>query len=181
VVVKLFTLIPNANRVKFFCLITVIVPQAKTILVFLLALTNNMQQNYLQPSMQAGREFIMQKISGSVVMLNLLRFKPIANYAQTPHLAPPQPISGEEAYQRYIQHTLPHLQKSGGEIIFMGSGKNFLIGPVDEHWHAVLLVRQQSVQSFMAFEQNIEYMKGIGHRTAALEDSRLLPLTENKI
>lgn len=30
----------------------------------------------------------------------------------------------------------------------------------------------------MAFAQHEAYLQGIGHRTAALEDSRLLPLTE---
>ncbi len=30
----------------------------------------------------------------------------------------------------------------------------------------------------MAFAQNKDYLKTIGHRTAALEDSRLLPSTE---
>jgi hypothetical protein len=43
-----------------------------------------------------------------------------------------------------------------------------------------LLIRQNSVNSFLAFESNQDYMKGIGHRTAALEDSRLLPLIESK-
>jgi len=44
-----------------------------------------------------------------------------------------------------------------------------------------MLVRQQSVSSFLAFESNAEYMAGIGHRTAALQDSRLLPLVEEDL
>ncbi|ETT47854.1 MULTISPECIES: hypothetical protein [unclassified Paenibacillus] len=42
-------------------------------------------------------------------------------------------ISGEEAFQRYIQHTLPFLQESGGEIVFMGKDGEYLIGPEAEH------------------------------------------------
>jgi hypothetical protein len=56
----------------------------------------------------------------------------------------------------------------------------FLIEPTNEHWDIVLLIRQNSVDSFLAFESNHDYMKDIGHRTAALEDSRLLPLVENE-
>lgn len=41
-----------------------------------------------------------------------------------------------------------------------------------------MLVRQSSPAVFMAFASNAEYLAGIGHRTAALEDSRLLPLVE---
>ncbi|MCW3110453.1 MAG: hypothetical protein JWQ09_4959 [Segetibacter sp.] len=139
-----------------------------------------MNEKYLMPTHEAGRTFVMRQIQGSVVMLNLIRFREIADYSASPELLPNQPISGKKAYQLYIEHTLPFLTKSGGEILFMGEGGAFLIGPTNEHWDAVLLVKQSSVNSFLAFESNPEYMKGIGHRTAALEDSRLLPLVENK-
>ena len=139
-----------------------------------------MNEKYLMPTQEAGREFVMRQIRGNVVMLNLLRFRKIADYSATPELMPNEPISGKNAYQLYIEHTLPFLTASGGEILFMGDGGAYLIGPTDEHWDAVLLIRQNSVENFLAFESNKEYMKGIGHRTAALEDSRLLPLIENK-
>ena len=139
-----------------------------------------MDEHYLMPTQEAGRKFIMRQIQGSVVMLNLLRFRETADYSGTPELAPAEPISGKKAYQLYIEHTLPFLIKSGGEILFMGEGGDFLIGPVNERWDAVLLIRQNSVNSFLAFESDNDYMKGIGHRTAALADSRLLPIVETK-
>ncbi|MBK8347038.1 MAG: DUF1330 domain-containing protein [Saprospiraceae bacterium] len=139
-----------------------------------------MKEKYLMPTQEAGRNFVMRQIQGSVIMLNLLRFRKIADYSATPDLNPNEPISGEQAYKLYIEHTIPFLTISGGEILFMGKGGNFLIGPTDEYWDAVLLIRQKSVKSFLSFESDQDYMKGIGHRTAALEDSRLLPLVEQK-
>uniref|UniRef100_UPI0032172308 DUF1330 domain-containing protein n=1 Tax=uncultured Draconibacterium sp. TaxID=1573823 RepID=UPI0032172308 len=139
-----------------------------------------MKKTHLIPSQEAGRKFIMREIKGYVIMLNLLRFKKVADYSASPELKPDKPISGKEAYQKYMDHTRPFLEKSGGEILFMGEGGDFLIGPADEQWDAVLLVKQNSVKSFLNFESNTEYMKGIGHRTAALEDSRLLPVSESK-
>ncbi|MCB9081524.1 MAG: DUF1330 domain-containing protein [Lewinellaceae bacterium] len=139
-----------------------------------------MQKTYLTPTQDAGRNFIMRKIQGNVIMLNLLRFREIADYSNAPALMPEKPISGKEAYQRYIDHTLPFLTASGGEILFMGEGGAYLIGPTDERWDAVLLIRQNSVDSFLNFESNHDYLQGIGHRTAALEDSRLLPIQEVK-
>lgn len=132
------------------------------------------------PTKEAGRNFIRKQIEGSIVMLNLLRFRETADYSATPELMPKQSITGKAAYQIYIEHTLPFLIESGGEVILMGEGGAFLIGPTDEHWDAVLLIRQKSVNTFLAFESNTDYMKGIGHRTAALDDSRLLPLVENR-
>jgi hypothetical protein len=62
--------------------------------------------------------------------------------------------------------------------MFLGVGGPFLIGPEDERWDMAMLVRQSSVTSFLAFASNDAYLAGLGHRTAALDDSRLLPLRE---
>ena len=140
-----------------------------------------MKEIYLNPTPESGRDLMMRNITGPVVMLNLLRFKDYADYSETPQLAPEGKITGEMAYQLYVDHTLPYLKKSGGEILFLGKGGNFLIGPTDERWDAVMLIRQNSVSDFIAFASNAGYMEGMGHRTAALEDSRLLPMVEDKI
>ena len=136
------------------------------------------QPSYLEPTQESGRAFVTRHIEGPVVMLNLLRFRVFADYSASPHLAPKTPITGAAAYQLYMEHTLPHLRKSGGELIFFGKGGPFLIGPPGERWDAAMLVRQRSVRDFLAFASNQDYLAGIGHRLAALEDSRLLPLVE---
>jgi hypothetical protein len=133
---------------------------------------------YLEPTQESVRAFVTRNIRGNIVMLNLLRFRDIADYTATPHLTPKEPISGAAAYRLYLEHTLPHLEKSGGEVIFLGRGGNFLIGPNDERWDAAMLVRQRSVSDFMEFATNEAYTAGTGHRLAALEDSCLLPLLE---
>ena len=127
---------------------------------------------YLEPTMEAGRALFMRGIVGDVVMLNLLRFRTVADYSAHPELAPPTPISGADAYE----HTTPFLTASGGEVMFYGEGAGFLIGPPSERWDRAMLVRQRSVQDFMAFAEDAAYLTGLGHRTAAIEDSRLLPL-----
>jgi hypothetical protein len=65
--------------------------------------------------------------------------------------------------------------------LFLGAGGTFLIGPADERWDMAMLVRQRSVESFIAFNSNAAYRAGLGHRLAALEDSRLLPLVERAL
>ena len=135
---------------------------------------------HLEPTQEAGRAFMMRGIEGEVVMLNLLRFREVADYSATPELAPDTPISGAEAYQLYIDHTLPHLKESGGDVEFLGEGGRFLIGPQDERWDRVLLVRHASVETFMSFASNEAYLGGMGHRLAAIADSRLLPVAPSR-
>jgi hypothetical protein len=132
---------------------------------------------YIAPTMEAGRDFILRGIEGEIVMLNLLRLRETADYSDHPDLAPAEPISGRAAYDRYIAHTLPFLEASGGRLDLMAEGGAFLIGPPEERWDLVLLVRQKDAATFLAFEENAAYLAGIGHRTAAIEDSRLLPLS----
>lgn len=136
----------------------------------------NTANRYLEPTQESGRDFVMRGIAGEVTMLNLLRFREIADYSATPSLAPETPISGAEAYDRYMAHTLPLLRKSGGDVLFVGEGGPFLIGPQNERWDRVLLVRQKNVAAFLAFATDATYLAGIGHRTAAVLDTRLLPL-----
>ncbi len=118
----------------------------------------------------------MRQLRFSIVMLNLLRFRDFADYSATPELAPETAITGAAAFQKYIEHTLPYLRETGGELLFLGSGGPFLIGPESERWDMAMLVRQHSADSFLAFASHTGYLAGIGHKRAALEDSRLLPL-----
>ena len=133
-------------------------------------------KTYLHPTQEAGKAFFSKKSEGSVVMLNLLKFNEFADYSKSPELAPDNKISGKAAYQLYIQHTLPFLKAAGSEVIYQGKSDSFLIGPEDEKWDVVLLVKHKSAAKFMEFATNEGYLAGAGHRTAALADSRLLPI-----
>lgn len=139
-----------------------------------------MKEKYLDVTQEAGAALFARNIEGEIIMLNLLRFREVADYSSFPDLRPPRPISGAEAYQKYIDHTLPFLKESGGSLELLGKGGKYLIGPQDEPWDLVMLVRQKSLADFMAFSKNEAYLAGMGHRTAALEDSRLLPLVETE-
>ena len=139
-----------------------------------------MRAHFLEPTQESGAALFRRNISGEVIMLNLLRFKETADYSVTPELAPEQPITGREAFQKYIDHTMPFLKEAGGELSLLGSGGQFFIGPEDEQWDVVMLVKQSSLASFMAFASDARYLAGIGHRTAAIIDSRLLPIVESK-
>ncbi len=132
---------------------------------------------FLEPTQDAGRAFLGRGTVGEVIMLNLLRLREVADYSAHPELAPARPISGAEAYNRYIAHAMPYLTASGGALIFLGEAGPFLIGPEDERWDRAMLVRQKSAQAFIAFASDAAYLAGLRHRTAAVEDSRLLPLT----
>lgn len=131
---------------------------------------------YLAPTQASAIGLLRRGLQGPVYMLNLLRFRQVADYAAAPGLMPPGGCSGVEAYDRYMAQTLPHLKESGGAIAFFGAADAFLIGPEAERWDRALLVRQASIEAFFRFAENEAYLAGTAHRTAALADARLLPL-----
>ncbi|MGB1288269.1 MAG: DUF1330 domain-containing protein [Aggregatilineales bacterium] len=137
-----------------------------------------MTERYLDVTQEAGAAFFSRGIQGEIIMLNLLRFREIADYGDFPKIAPAEAISGRRAYHLYMKHTQPFLDASGGSMMLLAETGNYLIGRQDEVWDVAMLVRQASAQAFITFASDPAYLAGIGHRTAALEDSRLLPLME---
>ena len=88
-----------------------------------------MKNTFIEPSQESGAALFRRNIPGELVMLNMLRLRETADYSDTPELAPSTPITGREAFQRYIDHTMPYLKESGGELVLLGKGGQFFIGP----------------------------------------------------
>ena len=99
---------------------------------------NDIGRVYTDVTPENGAALARRQLVGEVVMLNLLRFREVADYSHFPELAPPQSISGREAYRRYMEHTEPFLKESGGSIVYAGHGGDYLIGPQGEGWDMVL-------------------------------------------
>lgn len=132
--------------------------------------------SHIDPTSESLAAFLGRGIEGSVVMLNLLRFRESADYSSSPELAPDNPISGKDAYDAYMAAVTPLVAEVGGELLFMGSAAGFLIGPSDESWDLALIVSYPAVMNFAQMATSDAYKAIAGHRTAALADSRLLPM-----
>ena len=90
---------------------------------------------FIEATAEQGKNFYREFYNkGKVVMLNLLKFKTVADYADHEHLKPKSEITGKEAYQLYMNNILPLLTKAGSRVLFHGSCKGFLIGPETEYW-----------------------------------------------
>jgi uncharacterized protein (DUF1330 family) len=106
-----------------------------------------------------------------VVMLNMLRFRALASYPEGSGHAT---CSGREAYARYGAAVLKHLQAAGGKPIFRGTAELALIAPPTERWDEILLVQYPTRAAFLRMISDPDYLAASVHRTAAIEDSRLI-------
>ncbi|MFT7579909.1 MAG: hypothetical protein ACI9MR_001576 [Myxococcota bacterium] len=135
---------------------------------------------HVEPTAESFRALLARGLTGPVVMLNLLRFRQVADYSASPHMAPDTPVSGRDAYATYADQVAPMLQAAGGQVVYIGNSGAHLIGPTEEAWDRVLLVRYGSLQAFLSMVADPAYLTVAAHRTAALVDSRLLPMTDGE-
>ena len=131
----------------------------------------------VDPTPQSLNEFIENAPNDTpLVMLNLLRFRDVADDPD----GEPQ-VSGFEAYARYGELVQPFLAGVGGRLEWQGTTHPSLIGPEGEQWDACFLVRYPSKAAFLEMVMNPDYQAITHHRTAALVDSRLVPMVEAQL
>ena len=106
-----------------------------------------------------------------LVMLNLLRFRAQAQY---PPGDPSAACRGRTAYMRYSAVAIEKVKQVGGEPLWIFDVLSTFIGPTGEKWDEVLIVRYPSVEAFLGMLAMPDYRAATVHRTAALENSRLV-------
>jgi uncharacterized protein (DUF1330 family) len=109
-------------------------------------------------------------------MLNLIRLRALADYPAG-HPDHGKGLTGREAYRAYGRATAPLLAKVGGRVVWSGSPQAMVTGPQSESWDLAFIVEYPSSAAFLAMISDEGYRVFVAHRTAAVEDSRLLRLS----
>lgn len=120
--------------------------------------------NMVHPNADQVADFFGGEGDGSFVMVNLLKFKPKAEYpdGSDAHL------SGAEAYRRYGMAVRAHIEAVGGRTGYAGPVTGLLLGEVEELWDMVALAEYPSRAAMMEMIQNPGYQEIAKHRTAGL-------------
>jgi uncharacterized protein (DUF1330 family) len=130
----------------------------------------------VNPSPEALQGLTLQVPDGQpIVMINLLRFREWAEYPAGVEF---EKRTGRQAYEIYSRHALPFLMGVGGRPIWRGQASFTVIALPGERWDEAILVQYPSRSAFERMITNPDYQSGLFHRTAALEDSRLIATTK---
>lgn len=114
-----------------------------------------------------------------ITMLNLLRFREHAQYEVG---ATDVPCSGRAAYyERYAAVSTRVVGQQQGKVIWAGRVVGHSVCPPDERWDDLLIVEYPDAAALAAVFNDPAYRAVVYHRTAALIDSRLLPMTEGGV
>jgi len=104
-----------------------------------------------------------------IVMVNLLRFREQASYAESEITC-----TGQEAYRKYSKAVIPLIFEVGGFPVWAGSVRSALIGVDSEKWDQVALIAYPSRKAFVDMHCTQAYIDCVKHRNASLEDVRLI-------
>jgi uncharacterized protein (DUF1330 family) len=128
----------------------------------------------IDPTAEQVRQLRDAAQSGPITMVNLLKFRAEARYAEGSEA----PCSGREAYERYkraFHHAVGDLSQA--QVLYQGPVDQVFIGRVGEpasDWDEVLIVRYPSRQHFLAMMADPGYRSALRHRYAGLERTVLL-------
>ncbi len=120
--------------------------------------------NAIVPTPEQMADFFGEAEDGPFTMINLLKFKPKAEYADG-HDAH---LSGWEAYMRYGVAVAAHIKAVGGIPGYAGRVTGLMLGEVEELWDMVALAEYPSLAAFLAMVANPDYQAISIHREAGL-------------
>ena len=130
--------------------------------------------NHVYPTQDRIAALMGNPSGDKIVMLNLLKFKDKAAYADGRVTT----LSGREAYQLYGTPMQKVVEKHGGRFLFAGQIEQLVIGEVGEMWDVCALVEYPSAAAFAKIATSPE-VAGIGvHRAAGLEGQLLIRVSQ---
>jgi len=125
---------------------------------------------YVNPDKEAFAAFRAADRPGPIHMLNLIRLRARAAYSDG------RAATGAEAYASYGRESMPIFTRIGGSIVWRGRFEIMVIGPREERWDLCFIAEYPSVSAFVEMIRDPVYREAVKHRTAAVEDSRLIRL-----
>lgn len=121
-------------------------------------------KNRVMPNEEQIQGFLDPEATGPIWMVNLLKFKDKAEYADGRETN----LTGKEAYHVYGDRVSKLLEKFGGGATFFAPVKRLMLGEVEELWDEVAIAMYPS-RSAMMDMMRCEEMQEIGvHRAAGL-------------
>ena len=103
--------------------------------------------------------------AGPVFMVNMLKFKDKAEYADGRECA----LSGREAYNIYGKAILKVLPEFGGKLVFVGNTSFLALGQVEELWDEVAIIMYPDRGSLLRMSMSPAWREIAVHREAGLK------------
>jgi uncharacterized protein (DUF1330 family) len=133
-------------------------------------------KNSVTPSEAQMKEFLEPGPDGPVYMVNLLKFKKQAEYADGRDTE----LTGAEAYAIYGEAVAKLLSELGGGAMFSAKVERLMLGEVEELWDSVAIATYPSRKAMLEMIVSPEYQAIAVHRDAGLAGQLNIETVEPK-
>ena len=129
---------------------------------------------FVDPTREQFEAFKALPRDAPINMLNLIRYKEAADYPPD-HPNHGKGLSGAEAYREYGRAIAPILARVGAKRQWSGGTLECVVtGPAEPEWDDAFVMGYPNAAAFLEMVTDPEYRRHVVHRTAAVEDSRLI-------
>ena len=126
--------------------------------------------NAVYPTQEQFRALLEGDFTGAVCMVNLLEFKSKVENED----GRSTDLTGADAYGLCGEQMRDFVETKGEEFLYLSSCTQLMIGPVDELWDKVAIIKHPSKEEFVTIAAAPE-VAGFGtHRAADLEGQLLI-------
>jgi uncharacterized protein (DUF1330 family) len=131
-------------------------------------------ENAVYPTHSSVEALVADDSGRPVVMLNLLRFRAKAVYADGRRTE----LTGRQAYDLYAAPMQKVIDAGGGKVLFGGDIASLVIGDVEDLWDTCVLVEYPSAAAFAAIVTSPEVAEIGVHRAAGLDGQLLIRVAQ---
>lgn len=121
-------------------------------------------KNTVIPNEEQMQGFMHVGAEGPIYMVNLLKFKPMAEYQD----GRSTDLTGDQAYGLYARGVKELIAKVGGSITFNGNVERLVLGEVEELWDKVAIAMYPSRKAMLEMMMMPEMQVISEHRAAGL-------------
>ncbi len=115
------------------------------------------------PTPDQWRRVLERDPDSSFSLVNFFKFNDKADYGSGDE---PE-ASGDEAFQRYADVSVPSMKGAGGEFLAVAPFAGSLLGN-DQDWDLIAIGKYPNLKAFMSLYLNAAYIQAFRHRTAAV-------------
>lgn len=130
---------------------------------------------YIDPDREAWEVFKGLPRDQPIQMLNLVKLKAKAAYPEG-HPDHGKDLTGLDAYRAYGRTTAHIFKRVGGKQVWAGRPQVMVTGPGSEAWDIAFIAEYPTSAAFIEMVRDPEYRQLVLHRTAGVDDLRLLRL-----
>jgi len=125
------------------------------------------------PTRAQWRALLQRPQDAPITLINFFKMRAAAVYSEG---ASDPATSGEQAFQRYAEVSVPTVEKVGGRFLLLAPFEFAFMGP-EEDWDLVAIGSYPNAAALLALLEDAGYRAAYRHRSAALERQRVLACT----